>query len=524
MEAILCTSGYIVPCEILQSVFSTSQLNTVLKKLTYTYHPKIGPPKTTKLYKNIVLKRGETNINCIQFPRTLAGKFSSIIKYKLQIVPMQFINAPTLCVELFENQNIVIGYLMKNIYTKDRIKSGTASAILNLRPGLGKTYVAAGLIYELRNVVKLCAEHKDGIIPRTFKTLYVVPKIPLAVQAVRDLRNCLSGITIGKFYTKEKKKDFTTHLSKQDVTVIVVDSALNQPKEFFAKYSFVIFDEVHSYCTERKRVIFQAASTWAMLGMSGTTNDRKDGLDVVSHRELAPDGVIFAEKIPGFTYDEVNFAADVTIWRYNGPAEYTRVLCHESTGGIFTPYMNRQFMDDPYRLKLLLNSLTDLYNWRDVGDAVHCVYVFCEELQHVEKIYNEFTKILAGQNNEQADRAEAILAPELDVGCFVGGSKEDHIRKMATSARVFITTYGYSSTGISIDKMTAIIFATPRRANMKQIIPRILRRGGNQNIKRRIIDIVDNKTPIKYQLGDRMIVYKYYNMDISDTKINYTEI
>jgi hypothetical protein len=272
-------------------------------------------------------------------------------------------------------------------------------------------------------------------------------------------------------------------------------------------------DEVHSYCTEKRMNIFKMASARVMLGMSATTNDRADGFDSLYHKELAFDGIVHAENIDGFTYDDVIFTTEVSAIYYNGPNEYTKSLTHSSTGKIFVPYMIDQFIADPYRMKLLIREIRKLYDWSENG-YMHCIYVFCEERQPLGLIYSELKKSFEG-----------IEAPELlDVGQFIGGIKDAQITNLRNTARILLTTYGYSSTGISIDKMTAIVFATPRRTGMKQILARVLRRGGNLDIKRHIIDIIDNRTPLRYQYGDRAISYNFYNMAITTSKVRYDSI
>jgi hypothetical protein len=532
----LNSSGLIVPTVTMQAQFKTSY-NAFLNMLTVTYYPKVGPPKRAKLYL-VIMHKGE---QCIQLPRTLTKSLLEkkiISEFAIEYPPVvHMTKIPHIQIELFENQKIVVRKLME-VFSPERIAAGTASAILNLRPGLGKTFVAAGIIDVLK------------IAERPVRTLYIVPKRPLAVQAVKDLRACLysdgadvnNQILIGQYASKvsptKAKKDPSSLVSNQDITVIVVNSALGKDAAFFAGYSFVIFDEVHTYCSDVRKEIFSRAGTWVCLGMSGTTDDRSDGFDKISHRHLAFDGVIHAEKLPGFTYEGVDFKSNVTVIRYDGPPEYTKLLQHEATGMVFTPYMNKQFLSDPHRMKLAINELKKLYEWKgydEVNDPhhtapkQHCIYVFCEELEPLKKVYEELKKAIVPANlvdiNDPNVINEPVFAPELlDVGHFVGGIKNARIIEMTANARVFLTTYGYSGTGISIDKMTAILFLTPRRANMKQILPRILRRSGDQTITRQIIDIVDNKTRIKYQYGDRAIAYDHYNMNVVVKKVKWNEI
>ena len=88
-----------------------------------------------------------------------------------------------------------------------------------------------------------------------------------------------------------------------------------------------------------------------------------------------------------------------------------------------------------------------------------------------------------------------------------------------------MTTYPYSSTGVSIDKMDSLILATPRKSKMTQILGRIFRLGGDQSVKRFIVDIVDNKITLKSQYSARKKVYT--NMDaidgITDVVVDYDD-
>jgi superfamily II DNA or RNA helicase len=499
-EGFITQEGFAIEDRVLRARFGTGY-SALLKKLTVTHYPKIGPPKSAKLYKY----QERNGVQWIYLPRTMSASLSKIIHPQVALPLQCFIPHAAMQVELFENQRIVVARLME-VFSADRIRDGTATCILNLRAGMGKTFVAAEVISQTR-----------------LRTLYIVPKVPLAVQGVRDLRACLypdvpadahlpAGIAnivpprrliIGSFHKKPKKTDASTDPSNQDVTVICIDSAIRCDAEFFSKYSLVILDEVHTYCSEVRKKIFRLAGAWAMLGMSATTEDRADGFDKIAHKELAYDGIIRAENLPGFNYEGVDFKSLVTVIKYNGTPEFTENLISESTGKMFTPYMNKQFLRDPYRTTIALRELRALFDWVGPEGQRHCIYVFCEEVEPLGIIYRGFIESFG---------EDAIVAPE--IGKFTGGMKEAQIANMRDNARIFLTTYGYSGTGVSIDKMTAILFLTPRRANMKQILARILRRGGDQSIQRRIIDIVDNKTGIKYQLGSRMIAYEYYGMEV----------
>ncbi len=544
MDAIgyLTTEGFIVPTQVLKKRFGV-KYNDFLNKLTIVHRPKIGPPQYARMYKEI--NRG--GIQCMCLPRTLMKiLIAAKILMNIEIILPQLkpINAQ-LHINLFDNQKVVVEYLLGTVFTPERIAAGTATCVFNLKAGQGKTFAAGGIIASLR-----------------VRTLYIVPKRPLAVQAVKDLRACLypddgePGLRIGQ-YGKAKKSDPDSDYTKQDITVIVINSALLRNIEFFRDYNLVVFDEVHSYCSEQRREIFKKASLNMCLGMSATTEDRLDGFDPIAHKELAFDDVIRAENIPGFAYEAVDFQTDVKVIRYKGSPEYTQSLTHESTGKLFTPYMNKQFLRDPVRLQLIVREIRSLYDWSD-GDDKHCIYVFAEEIEGLRSIYREikktFVDVVAPEIDMVDQVGDAVVDPVVDVGDpagdpvvdagdvvdpadpplqdkqnrqdefshnfgeFIGGIKDKTVESLKQNARVLLTTYAYSGTGVSIDKMTAMVFATPRRSNMKQILARILRRGGNKRIRRKVIDIVDDKTPIKYQYGSRLIAYEFYGMNVEVVK------
>ncbi|QYB17738.1 putative ATP-dependent RNA helicase [Pacmanvirus S19] len=505
-KGFLTQNGFIVPVKTLKLRFKNSYPK-LLEKLTIVHRQKIGPPKIAKLYK-IAEYNG---ISCMHLPRTM---IKSLVNGKIlttvDVILPKLIHIPAkLHTDLYDNQNLIIDHLCQNVFTEERIENGTATAILNLRAGMGKTFVAAGLIDRLK-----------------VKTLYIVPKRPLMLQCVKDLRSCLypdegnPNIIIGQ-YGVTKKRDKSSNVLLQDVTVIVINSAVERGADFFAKYSLIILDEVHSYCSEQRREIFRKATSRLCLGMSATTEDRNDGFDPIAHKELAVDGIIRAESIPKFTYEDIKFNCKAKIINYSGPPEHTLNLSHETTGVIFTPYMHKQFMRDPFRLKLAVDELITLYDWRGPLGEQHSIYIFAEEIKLLNIMLTALNRELTIRNRQDIE----IIAPEATgIEMFTGGLKDEQVTKISTSGRVLCSTYGYAGTGISISKMSCIMFLTPRRANMKQIIARILRRGSDMNIPRNVIDIVDNKTCLRYQFGSRLIAYEHYGFEIEKQKVKYTDI
>lgn len=542
----LSYTGLCVDRDLLIAAVGATAYSQLLKKLTLTYLPRVGPPLIVKQY-SLVLISGRT---MLQLPRCLTPKFKTLVIYP----PPQLVKFPQIDT-LFENQKCLIDYLMTKVYTPQRIAAGTATSVINLRAGLGKTFVAAGMISAIG-----------------MRTLYIVAKCPLAEQAQKDLQGVLSvdlpdedqsnidhpqKITV-KIYTGSKRKI-------TDVTICVINTALKQNGDFFSQFGLVIMDEVQDFCSEDRRKIFKSASAPCVLVMSATTEDRTDGMHIIFHREfsmtgdgtrdlllkykecatdynlLVPvrvtenanttalriDNIIRADQIPGFAYDGVIFTGKVTSIQYTGPKSFTRAEAHPSTGRLFTPWLNDQFVNDPYRMRIVLEHLRELYNKKILTkneDGVeetkhHCIYVFCENVQPLHRLSKLFSTIgpvfvpelLVKDDNKDAETPKTIRM-------FTGGCKPDDIKSITTTARIILTTYGYSSTGISIPRMTAMIFMTPRKSGLIQILARILRRDGDQTIPRDIIDIVDVCTPIKGQANQRQLAYDFYGFEVIKKK------
>jgi superfamily II DNA or RNA helicase len=111
---------------------------------------------------------------------------------------------------------------------------------------------------------------------------------------------------------------------------------------------------------------------------------------------------------------------------------------------------------------------------------------------------------------------------------LTGGAKGDQINLSAEKATMIFTTYGYMGTGKSIPKMDTILFVTPRRNGVEQVIGRVFRPGPNKN-ERWILDIIDWKINLKSQWYERLNVYERQknqnrNPTLNETEINFTNI
>jgi superfamily II DNA or RNA helicase len=386
---------------------------------------------------------------------------------------------------LTPNQKVVVEYLKSFIYNHDTIKKGIGSTILQMDPGYGKTYLALGII---------------RLIGR--KTFIIVPNTYLLRQWVEVLGKAFPNNTIGCYYGVKKNDG--------DIVVAIINSALKYPD--YIKHGLVIYDEVHMYCSKKFAAIFTMAQSSHCLGITATPTDRIDKFDPVAQWALGK--VIYAEKIPGWNHSAVNFTTEVTRVIYNGHIEYTKII--ESAAGIVSvPLMINQLQKDPYRNKIIVAYAIKLYN---MGRNV---FVFSDRREHLHGIAD-------------ALREHRVMfeAPELGITHnqnildgvteLMGGSTDADIENAKHAGRIIMTTYQYTSVGVSINKMDSIILATPRKSNMKQIMGRIYRLTSDPTIVRQIIDLVDNRICLKSQYYSRKKTYiDKLHANIVDKKIGW---
>jgi len=395
----------------------------------------------------------------------------------------------------------------------------------------GKTFTAMNVINRLKT-----------------KTLIVVPNTYLLTQWVELLEEFFPNNIIGQYYGKEKKDG--------DIVVAIINSLINDDftftstqlveieeikkgkskikvkkektiitksyKEYFKEFGFVILDESHIYCTDSFKVVYNRFQSTYMLGLSATPNERTNNCDIISHLNIGK--VLIASEIENYQNDNTKFSAVVSIVKYNGPDKYTNIHINETTRMICVPKIIEEIVNDEYRNKLIIDQIYELF------DLKLNIFVFSERRSHLEHLYEQFNCLLDEkfEENETNNLKKNLSIPELDINkniVLYGNSSEDDVNTAKTNSNVIFTTYAYSSTGVSINRMTAMILATGRRSKSVQIIGRIFRLNNeNNHIKRVIVDIVDNKSVLKNQLYERMKAYKQRDAEITTKIINYSDI
>ena len=410
-----------------------------------------------------------------------------------------------------QNQTNIINYIMSNIYTQSNLEHGKCGVTLKVLAGFGKTFIAMDLISKINQ-----------------KTLIIVPNTYLLKQWVELLTKYFPDNTIGEYYGKIKKNG--------DIIVSIINSLISESfilkdyynkkitytylyQDFFKQFGFIILDESHIYCTDIFKIIYHRFQSSYMLGLSATPDERQNKCDLISHAHIGQ--VLDAHTLPNFIHSDIKFIADLHLIKYNAPDEYNKLHINPTTNMICVPQIIEDLINDPYRNKLILNELFNLFELK------LNIFVFSERRSHLEYLYQQFNYLLEEKYTENNYKSYLSI-PELDINnnlVLYGGSSDEDIQMAKNKSNIIFTTYSYSSTGVSIDKMNAVILTTPRKSKSKQIIGRIFRLNKeHSHIKRIIKKIIDNKSVLKNQLYSRMDAYKERECNIYKKNIDYNQL
>lgn len=493
-------------------------------KTTFEFSQSI---KHEKLFNDVLYLARSLGFACYKKIKNTSWTYNGIkkynIAYRMSINGFDIDKIPTLCIRKWANPRkqikdpLVSQITIKKLDIDDyygfqvdnnhRYVMGSFTVTHNC----GKTFISMDLISKINQ-----------------KTLIIVPNTYLLKQWVEILTIYFPNNIIGEYYGKRKKNG--------DIIVGIINSLLNENfelkdhynkkikytynyKEFFNQFGFVILDESHIYCTDIFKIIYNRFQSTYMLGLSATPNERNDKCDLISHAHIG--NVLDAHTLPNFIHNDIKFKADVHLIKYNAPDEYIKLHINPTTNMICVPQIIEDLINDEYRNKLILNELLELFELK------LNIFVFSERRSHLEYLYNQFNYLLEDKYSD-INNNNYLSIPELNINnnlVLYGGSTDDDIEIAKNKSKVIFTTYSYSSTGVSIDKMNAVILSTPRKSKSKQIIGRIFRLNKDYaNIKRIIIDIIDNKHILKNQLYSRMSAYKERDCTFYKKNINYNEI
>jgi hypothetical protein len=398
----------------------------------------------------------------------------------------------------------------------------TGAYYLHMDTGLGKTRAAAAVASRIGGPV-----------------LAVVPSERIRTQWVEEFNLVFPELRVGRYAnpkknSKKKPPDSNTH----DVVVIIINTARTKPPSFYAEYSLVIFDEAHEMGSPSNvKALWGSEAAPFRLGLSATPLNSANGLDrVVFHYLGTP---IKAESIPGFHADATNFRARIREIQFAGDPDYCVTATSEATGAVSAIGTILNIVGDDARTAMVATEVARLYDLHNTAspdelaylglgprpkiDATpkypeggmrrHCIIVFSELRAYLDTIYAALlavlprTAILAPEINPD-DEARMEEPPPADQPLVLRGGASQEENERSNTARVLLTTYGYSRRGVSILALTAMVKATSRRNGGRQIDGRIFRRGGDESIRRIIVDVIDTRTVLKGQSTTRRKEYK----------------
>jgi hypothetical protein len=383
------------------------------------------------------------------------------------------------------NQPVIAEYIMKNQFSPKSVSLGRSGLILNLQAGQGKTFLAAGLIEKFQR-----------------KTLVVCHNRTIMFQWIDVLKKSYPDNKITTFYGENREYG--------DVIVGIINTLVKQPISFFRMFGYVIFDEVHEYCSKSRKTIYSMSQSRYMLGLSATPKERTDDLDMVNVWNCG--SVLDAKTLVGYSEEDIPFKGEVSMIKYLGPLEFTKIITNESLDIMCCSKMVSQLCEDYYRIHLIVKLVYDLRK-KNMN-----IFIFADRRNYLIKIQEELERFKIINELWYDDDTD------MKSNTLLGGASADEIKNAETHSNVILTTYQFMGTGKSIPKMDAIILTTPRKRKSRQYINRIFRLGSNYDIVRKIIDIVDWSTPFKSQWYKRKEYYDEMKYKIEVKKINYTEL
>lgn len=475
-------SGCFVSETLIRQKLSGKFVDGLLSKLSAKPVVTKGYKPPIQMYKRIKI----SNISVLMLPRDIAVEFGKVLGGAvITIAPSPLIRTPIPWTgDLFPNQQLVVDTLLTT-----RFSTGIGTATLDLQAGRGKT------------AVSLAIAHRLG-----YRTLYIVKGIPLQKQAVGEAKVWCTGAKVCGY--ESKKYDKNTPIESFDIVVMVVNTALMQDHKFFSKFGFVIVDEIHLFCSPiRSKLFWELSSVPCVLVMSGTTGERPDHMDVLYQRHFGD--IIYANKIPGYSNDEVVFTGSIDVVRFIGNPKYTKPVTNATTGDLSAVETIEVLCECPARTQFVVDELVKL--WRD---PTRHIIAFAE--------HRDYLTLLAAKI--KAEIGEDVLVESETPADTLMGSDKKSAEIVASKSRIILTTYGYGGTGLSLSQLNTEFLITPRRNGHRQFLARITRRNGDPTIPRKVIDIWDVSSALKSQYYGRSPVYDGFGWPVASRTVKHSDI
>lgn len=352
------------------------------------------------------------------------------------------------------------------------------SSVLVQEPGSGKTYVGIGIIIKMN-----------------IKTLIIAPTTMIFNQW-RELLVKIFHKNVGFLNGKIKQKP---NFNKFKI-IVGLEPSVKKHINKLGSWGLTIIDECHLFTSDRRNLLLYSITSPFKLGLTATPDENIKGTDYIFKSHLGK--CIYPEDI--FGCKSHKWISNVKMINYYGPENLTQVEKNDKEDIDYNKILNN-IVNDKYRNIIIIDKIREL-----LQNPQNYIYVFSDRLDHISKLITMLKTIIN------------FLNPK-EIGILVGKTKDKEIQKTIKNARVVFCTYQYISVGVSINKMNCLILASPRKNNMKQIIGRIYRKGGDELMPRQIIDIVDAKTIARYQSKNRNMEYEQRRAKITYQKIKWEE-
>lgn len=397
------------------------------------------------------------------------------------------------------------------------------------QPGTGKTYIAIGLLRELR-----C------------KMLYVTPDTNIIETASEAFAQAFPDIRIG-FYNKS-----SFDLATSDVVFITIQSlskgfsaeysvgttipqmkssakkgAMIDGKDWIAQFGMTIYDEVDCYVSHKYKKVFDVFQTRYMMGMTGTPHTSCDP-SIANLRK------IYELRIGELYYDDAAMSATaqtfdihVLVIKYKGAdAKYTKLPAADSAN---VSTLIGKMCRDPVRAKILAQLVAKFH-----ADKSRQTLLLADRRSYLKKLHKCATteKVADEDVDVDSDNNDNDCEQKSDstMHLLYSGTKKTDVKTAFASGKTILSTYKYLGTGTSIPRLNTLILATPRKYRNEQFNARILRAGSESHTKL-IIDFVDSATFLCRQflrrreayeaIGARIVYCEPSSIDESLAKIDF---
>jgi type I site-specific restriction endonuclease len=500
--------GIEIDIEKFKSKFGIKGYKAILRKFTVRYKSPIGTFYIEK--KNYISDKTKLILPRFSTEKLIKagiiGKPIINIEHEKNNIELNYLGSPTY------NQSVIANHILNNYYCEEKKNIGQCGLTAFMEAGSGKTFLAMYIM----SILKV-------------KTLIITPNTYLLNQWKQTLEEFIENPNIGVYYGKEKKDG--------DIVIGIINSLSKdemewtegkgknkkittmKSKDYYKKFDLVILDESHLYCTDSFKKIYQLAQRPYMLGLSATPNENTNGLDIISHLNIGE--VLNCKDLEGYENTNNDFSSEVKVIKYKGPDELSQNRLLESNGMISTVLMLEDLINDNCRNNMIVKEIEEMLS------KTKNIFVFSDRRQHCEAL-EELLFLKAKENNkefkieiEETENNEDQIIVKV---VMYGGVCINTIEKAKIEANVIFTTYSYSSTGVSIDHMTGLILATPRKSKARQIVGRVFRNNKKfQSDDRYIVDIVDINNVFKNQYRYRKSAYVERNSVITSVCVEYKE-